>query len=199
MPGSEFEPRRPLQKAPSEKMVLFLFAIRRSPSCRPSLARCRGRQTGHFLEIASLLPPPAALRRFPRPARSAFQSRGEAGFLRMASPFAGCREASSSLVARSKRHHLRRWCLFFLPFGAHRRAGWRDGGAHGPRALRVFYRQAFRPARCYQRAAKKADRVVRPTVGQRGIADKRRRGLCAPPPFLCACHITAARALARAA
>ena len=25
--GSEFEPRRPLQKAPSEKMVLFLFAI----------------------------------------------------------------------------------------------------------------------------------------------------------------------------
>ena len=84
------------QKAPSEKMVLF-FAIRRSPSCRPSLARCRGRQTGHFLEIASLLPPPAALRRFPRPARSAFQSRGEAGFLRMASPFAGCREASSSL------------------------------------------------------------------------------------------------------
>ena len=104
-------------------MVLFLFAIRRSPSCRPSLARCRGRQTGHFLEIASLLPPPAALRRFPRPARSAFQSRGEAGFLRMASPFAGCREASSSLVARSKRHHLRRWCFFFLPFGAHRRAG----------------------------------------------------------------------------
>ena len=46
---------------------------------------------------------------------------------------------------------------------------------------------------------KKADRVVRPTVGQRGIADKRRRGPCAPPPFLCACHITAARALARAA
>ena len=29
--------------------------------------------------------------------------RGEAGFLRMAMPFAGCREASSSLVARSKK------------------------------------------------------------------------------------------------
>ena len=98
------------------RWCFFLFAIRRSPSCRPSLARCRGRQTGHFLEIASLLPPPAALRRFPRPARSAFQSRGEAGFLRMASPFAGCREASSSLVARSRKHHLRRWCFFFLPF-----------------------------------------------------------------------------------
>ena len=93
------------------RWCFFLFAIRRSPSCRPSLARCRGRQTGHFLEIASLLPPPAALRRFPRPARSAFQSRGEAGFLRMASPFAGCREASSSLVARSRKHHLRRWCF----------------------------------------------------------------------------------------
>ena len=31
------------------------------------------------------------------------KSRGEAGFLRMAVPFAGCREASSSLVARSKK------------------------------------------------------------------------------------------------
>ena len=179
-------------------MVLFLFAIRRSPSCRPSLARCRGRQTGHFLEIASLLPPPAALRRFPRPARSAFQSRGEAGFLRMASPFAGCREASSSLVARSRRHHLRRWCLFFLPFGAHRRAGLQalsvTFGDSSPRGRAKCVRPAEGSG-----PQKKAARVARPTVGQRGIAEKRRRGLCAPPPFLCACHITAARALARAA
>ena len=29
-------------------------------------------------------------------------------------PFVGCREASSSLVARSKEHHLRRWCFLFL-------------------------------------------------------------------------------------
>ena len=37
------------------------------PSCQPVSAHCRGRQSGHFLETASLLPPPAALRRFPRP------------------------------------------------------------------------------------------------------------------------------------
>ena len=56
--GSEFEPRRPLQKeTPSERMV-FLFGIwqraglnslrtpRRSPSCQPSPARCRGAAAG---------------------------------------------------------------------------------------------------------------------------------------------------------
>ena len=36
------------------------------PSCHPIPACCRSRQSGHFLEIASLLPPLAALRRFPR-------------------------------------------------------------------------------------------------------------------------------------
>ena len=42
------------------------------PSCQPIPVHCRGRQSGHFLEIGSLLPPPAALRRFPRrPARIA--------------------------------------------------------------------------------------------------------------------------------
>ncbi len=29
-------------------------------------------------------------------------------------PFVGCREASSSLAARSKEHHLRRWCFLFF-------------------------------------------------------------------------------------
>ena len=56
--GSEFEPRRPLQKeTPSERMV-FLFGIwqraglnslrtpRRSPSCQPPPARCRGAAAG---------------------------------------------------------------------------------------------------------------------------------------------------------
>ena len=37
------------------------------PSCQPIPGHCCGRQSGHFLEIASLHPPLAALRRFPRP------------------------------------------------------------------------------------------------------------------------------------
>ena len=37
------------------------------PLCQPVPGHCRGRQSGHFLEIASLLPPPATLRRFPLP------------------------------------------------------------------------------------------------------------------------------------
>ena len=35
------------------------------PSCQPIGGHCRGRQSGRFLEIASLLLPLAALRRFP--------------------------------------------------------------------------------------------------------------------------------------
>ena len=37
------------------------------PLCQPTDGHCRGRQSGHFLEIASLHPLLAALRRFPRP------------------------------------------------------------------------------------------------------------------------------------
>ena len=37
------------------------------PLCQPTDGHCRGRQSGHFLEIASLHPPLAAPRRFPRP------------------------------------------------------------------------------------------------------------------------------------
>ena len=67
--GSEFEPRRPLQKeTPSDRMV-FLFGM-----------------------------PRAGLNSLPRPARSASNPEVKAGFLRMALPFVGCREASSSLV-----------------------------------------------------------------------------------------------------
>ena len=41
------------------------------PLCQPIPGHCRGRQPGHFLEIGSLLPPPAALRRFPLPRATA--------------------------------------------------------------------------------------------------------------------------------
>ena len=36
------------------------------PSCQPTPGHCRARQSGHILETALLLPPPAARRRFPR-------------------------------------------------------------------------------------------------------------------------------------
>ena len=68
--GSEFEPRRPLQKE---------YPIR---------------QDGvFFLECAA-----APENSLPRPARSASNPEVKAGLPRMALPFVGCREASSSLV-----------------------------------------------------------------------------------------------------
>ena len=138
MPGSEFEPRRPLHKSPPIWVVIFSRAPRRSPSCQPAPSRCRGRQSGHFLETASLLPPQAALRRFPRrplqkeypirqdgvfflecaaapenslprPARSASNQEVRQGSCEWRQPFVGCREASSSLVARSINHHPFGW------------------------------------------------------------------------------------------
>ena len=45
---------------------VFLRAPRRSPSCQPADSGYRRRQPGHFLESASLHPPQAALRCFPR-------------------------------------------------------------------------------------------------------------------------------------
>ena len=47
--------------------------------------------------------PRAGWNSLPRPARSASNPEVKAGLLRMALPFVGCREASSSLVARSKK------------------------------------------------------------------------------------------------
>ena len=43
-----------------------MCAPQRSPSCQPAAGGYRSRQPGHFLESASLHPPQAALRRFPR-------------------------------------------------------------------------------------------------------------------------------------
>ena len=75
MPGSEFEPRRPLQKRKSH------------PSGWDFL----------FLECAA-----APENSLPRPARSASNQEVRQGSCEWQQPFAGCREASSSLVARSK-------------------------------------------------------------------------------------------------
>ena len=87
--GSEFEPRRPLQKeTPSDRMV-FLFGM-----------------------------PRAGWNSLPRPARSASNPEVKAGLLRMALPFVGCREASSSLVyfaaqsAKAKEKPAFGWCFF---------------------------------------------------------------------------------------
>ena len=57
-------PVRPVQYA---SMGCVGAGLSCPPSCQPIPGHCRGRQSGHFLEIASLFPPLAALRRFPRP------------------------------------------------------------------------------------------------------------------------------------
>ena len=174
MPGSEFEPRRPLQKTPPYRVVFFSCAPQRSPSCQPAAGGYRSRQPGHFLESASLHPPQAALRRFPRrplqkeypirqdgvfflecaaapenslprPARSASNQEVRQGSCEWRQPFVGCREASSSLVARSKKHHPIGWCFFRVRLSAHRRvsrlpaataADSRDTSSKAPRFIR---------------------------------------------------------------
>ena len=57
--------RSPLRRCVTKKCVGEGLSC--PPLCQPVPGHCRGRQSGHFLEIASLLPPPAALRRFPLP------------------------------------------------------------------------------------------------------------------------------------
>ena len=88
MPGSEFEPRRPLQKE---------YPIR---------------QDGvFFLECAA-----APENSLPRPARSASNQEVRQGSCEWRQPFVGCREASSSLVARSKNTTQR--VVFFFAYSA---------------------------------------------------------------------------------
>ena len=55
-------------RAALRRTLEILTAATRSgpPSCQPIGGRGSGRESGHFLEIASLHPPLAALRRFPR-------------------------------------------------------------------------------------------------------------------------------------
>ena len=57
--------RRPAHRTPCNISVGAGFSC--PPSCQPIPGHCRVRQSGHFLETGSLHPPPAALRRFPRP------------------------------------------------------------------------------------------------------------------------------------
>ena len=61
--------RRPLRvvtRSAVRRPLSHGFAVTACPpSCQPIPGHYRGRQSGHFLEIASLLPPLAALRRFP--------------------------------------------------------------------------------------------------------------------------------------
>ena len=88
MPGSEFEPRRPLQKE--------------------SPIRQDG---GFFLECAA-----APENSLPRPAQSASNQEVRQGSCEWREPFVGCREASSSLVARSKNTTQR--VVFFFVYSA---------------------------------------------------------------------------------
>ena len=99
--GSEFEPRRPLQKeTPSVRVVFSFWNV-----------------AGRFELAASTC-------------AKRVKFRGEAGFPRMAMPFAGCREASSSLVTLF---------AFALSFRDSDRCHWR-GNPHPPSLASPFGR-----------------------------------------------------------
>ena len=110
MPGSEFEPRRPLQNTTLSGGV-FSCAPRRSPSCQPADGGCRSRQPGHFLESASLHPPQAALRRFlRRPLQKEYPIRQDGGILFGNVPQRRC-------ICAMRRLSNRRWCGKLIKVG----------------------------------------------------------------------------------
>ena len=188
---------------------MFFRAPRRSPSCQPADGGCRNRQPGHFLESASLYPPQAALRRFPRrplqkehPIRQdgvfflemcrstvelaastcakRVKSRGEAGFLRMATAIRGMPGSEFEPRRPLQKHHPIGWC-FFVRLGAHRRVSRltaaaatdsRDTSSKAPRFIRRRRRfGAFLVAR-----SKKNVPQHRRVCAMRRLSNRRWRG-----------------------
>ena len=160
--GSEFEPRRPLQK---EKPPFgWFFFLERRFCCAKSVAcgRVIEREWGNpqrfpphtppslrYARVRTIKPegnhkkkhhpdrmvflfgmPRAEWNSLPRPARSASNPEVKAGLPRMALPFVGCREASSSLVyfaaqsAKNKEKPPFGWCFF--SYSARRNSGFRS-------------------------------------------------------------------------
>ena len=140
--GSEFEPRRPLQNTTlwvvffcvrlgAHRRVSRLTAAaaadsRDTSSKAPRFIR-RRRRFGAFLVARSKKNTPsdrmgcsfwkcaaAPESSLPRPARSASNQEVRQGSCEWRQPFVGCREASSSLVARSKKERHPTGCLSFL-------------------------------------------------------------------------------------
>ena len=142
MPGSEFEPRRPLQKRRDTRMGVSSF-LERHFCCAKVIAcgRMIEREWGNPQRFPPHTPPSlrwagvrttkpvgnhkkkhhpsgwcflfgmsrAGLNLLPRPARSASNQEVRQGSCEWRQPFVGCREASSSLVARSINHHPFGW------------------------------------------------------------------------------------------
>ena len=92
-----------------------MCAPQRSPSCQPAAGGYRSRQPGHFLESASLHPPQAALRRFPRRPRAVIEREwGNPSKVPSShSPFLAVgRSADNKTCGQSKKHHPIGWCFF---------------------------------------------------------------------------------------
>ena len=84
---------------------VFSCAPQRSPSCQPAAGGYRSRQPGHFLESASLHPPQAALRRFPRRPLQKHHSIGWCFFM--------CASALTVVSAGCRRLRFSAYCAIF--------------------------------------------------------------------------------------
>ena len=84
------------------------FAPPCPPSCQPIPGHCRGRQSGHFLKIALLHPPPTALRRFPLAQGRLWKCGSSWARGGLAMPFGGCIKIgrTGSFAVRPRRTEL---------------------------------------------------------------------------------------------